>query len=104
MKFVFVEEVCVLRLTEVLAYVLLSLVKLLVLVGGWVLSLALKELLEDVESLDSLLLLQLILFVGFVLVQPDISPSSLVKEAVLFSIGPTAACFYLLRFQGLVVY
>ena len=66
--FVFVEEICILRLTEVLAYVLLSLVKLLVLLGGWVLSLALKELLKDVESLDSLLLLQLVLFVGFVLV------------------------------------
>ena len=83
MDLISVEEVSVFWVLKVILYVLLGLEKIFVLFRSWILSLALEELFKHVEGLYSLLLLQFVFFVLFVLLKEKFFSTLLIKISVI---------------------
>ena len=89
MNSILVEEMSIFRFTEIIANMLLCLVKRVGFVLDGVFPLLLEELFEHIEGLNSLRLLKLVFLVLSVFFEEKVSSSPFIKVTIIFSIRAT---------------
>lgn len=104
MNSILVEEMSIFWLTEIIANMLLCLVKRIRFVLDGVFPLLLEELFEYIECLNSLCLFKLIFLVLSMFFEEKVSPSLFIKITIIFSIRATCHLSTFLRGKYFWIY